>query len=504
MEVEQTKSDGLTREFAITVPGADIEKRVATRLAEIAKTVKMPGFRPGKVPLPILRKQYGASIIGEVLERAISESTTETLREKNLRPAMQPRIHITEFDEGKDLKFTMAVDLMPEIEAPDYAAIEVERMVVEVDDAMVEEALQRMADEQRVYETTGEGRAATPADALLVDFTGQVDGKEFPGGAAKDFVLELSSGTFIPGFVEQMAGAKAGEKRTVEVTFPEDYPAEDLAGKEAVFQVDVKELRERKKVEVNEELAKAAGAESLDAMKQAVKERLQSEYASISRMRVKRLLLDRLAEKAVFEVPEAMVEGEFAQIWKVLSGEDPRPQGHGDGGHDHDHGAGGHDHGEQEEERPDPAVQARFQRLLEESGKSVDELKEEYRAIAERRVRLGLLLSETGRANNITVSDDELNRAIANEARRFPGQERQVVEYYRKNAGAREQLRAPMFEDKVVDFILELAKVRERKVTGDELMADPEQEKTASGDDAGEDKAPSKKRQAGAEAAAKE
>ncbi|MFB3054543.1 MAG: trigger factor [Alphaproteobacteria bacterium] len=485
MQVEETKNEGLSREFAITIPGDDIEGRVSARLTEIAATVKMPGFRPGKVPIPLLRKQYGPSVIGEVLERAISDTTAETLREKNLRPAMQPKIQITEFDEGKDLKFTMAVEVMPNIGAPDFGAIELERLVVDVNDAVVDEAIARMAEERRAFEATDQDRASTGDDALLVDFTGTVDGDEFAGGAAKDFVLELNAESFIPGFVEQMVGAKAGETRTIKVTFPDDYPAEELAGKEAQFEVVVKELQVSKPVEVNDDLAKAAGLESLDAMKAAVKERLSSEYASISRMRLKRGLLDKLALLATFDVPGGMVENEFTQIWQKLSGVALDDQDH-DQDHGHDHGAGGHDHGDHEEARPDPEVQARFKRFLEESDKSEDEIKDEYRVIADRRVRLGLLLTETGRANNIAVPDEELNRAVAIEARRFPGQERQVVEHYQKDAAAREQLRAPLFEDKVVDFILELAKITDRTVTGDELLTDPDDEEEAG---AGEDEA---------------
>ncbi len=475
MQVEETKNEGLSREFAITIPGDDIEGRVSARLTEIAATVKMPGFRPGKVPIPLLRKQYGPSVIGEVLKRAISDTTEETLREKNLRPAMQPKIQITEFDEGKDLKFTMAVEIMPNIAAPDFGAVELERLVVDVNDAVVDEAIARMAEEQSAFEATDQDRASTVDDALLVDFTGTVDGDEFAGGAAKDFVLALNAQSFIPGFVEQMVGAKAGETRSIKVTFPDDYPAEELAGKEAQFEVVVKELQVSKPVEVNDDFAKAAGLESLDVMKAAVKERLSSEYASISRMRLKRGLLDKLAELATFDVPEGMVENEFTQIWRKLSGVALDDQ-------EHDHGAGGHDHGDHddhEEARPDPEVQARFKQFLEESDKSEDEIKDEYRVIADRRVRLGLLLTETGRANNIVVPDEELNRAVALEARRFSGQERQVVEYYQKDAAAREQVRAPLFEDKVVDFILELAKITDRTVTGDELLTDPDDEEEA-------------------------
>jgi trigger factor len=385
----------------------------------------------------------------------------------------------------------MAVEIMPEIEEVEFGSIKLERLVVEVDDASVDEALQRMADDQKAFDTSDEDRPSTVEDALLLDFTGRVDGEEFPGGAANDFVLELTNPNFIPGFVDQIVGAKAGETRTIKVTFPADYSADDLAGKDAEFEIVVKELRTRTAVEVNEELAKAAGLESLDAMKQAVRERLQSEYASISRMRLKRTLLDDLAKRATFDIPKGMAEDEFAQIWEQITGVPQQDPEHNHD-HDHDHGAGGHDHGADEEQRPDPATQARFAQFLEQSGKSEDELKEEYRGIADRRVRLGILLSETGRANDITVPDEDLNRAIANEARRFPGQERQVVEYYQKDAAAREQIRAPLFEDKVVDFIVELATVSDRTVTGDELMADDENNGADGGSDTDTDAAEAK------------
>jgi trigger factor len=499
MQVEQTKSEGLTREFAVTVPGADVEERITARLTDIGKTVKMPGFRPGKVPMPLLRKQYGPSVIGEVLEQTISDVTGKTLQENELRPAMQPKIQITEFEEGQYLKFSMAVEIMPEIKAPDYGAISLERQVVDVTEDIINEAIQRMADEQKAYDTSEEDRPSKEEDALLVDFTGSINGEEFPGGAAKDFVLELSSQTFIPGFVEQIVGAKAGETRTIKVAFPDEYAADDLAGKDAEFEVAVKELRVRTPVEVNDDLAKAAGLESLDDMRKAVKERLQAEYGNISRTRLKRSLLDELAKLADFEIPKGMAEGEFSQIWERISGEPVH-----DHDHDHDHEEGGHDHDDHEEHRPGPATQARFQQFLEESGKGEEELKEEYRGIAERRVRLGILLSEIGRDNNINVPDEELNRAVAAEAGRFPGQERQVIEYYQKDASAREQLRAPLFEDKVVDFITELANITERTVTGDELMAEDEDDAvTAKGDDADADKKPAKKKAAAKKTPAK-
>jgi trigger factor len=476
MQVEVTKSEGLSRQFAVTVAASEIDEKVNARLGELAKTVQMPGFRPGKVPVSLVKKQYGRSVIGEVLERTISETSARAISDNKLRPAMQPKVEIMAFDEGKDLEFTVSVEVMPEIAQPDFSGIEVERLVVTVDDKMVDEALERIAQEQKRYEKTDEARAAIAEDALLVDFVGKVDGKEFSGGAATDFQLELSSKSFIPNFVEQMTGAKAGEKRTIKVRFPDDYGAEELAGKDAEFDVTVKELRVARPMKVDDEMAKGVGLENLEAMRSAIRERLASEYGSISRVRLKRSLLDTLAATVDFDLPPVMVENEFAQIWKSISGE--ALPGHHDHEHDHDHDHAGHDHGHDHhhDEGPDLIAQGRFKQYLEESGKSVDAVKDEYRDIARRRVQLGLLLTEIGTVNGIKVTDEEINRAVVNEARRFPGQEREVIEYYQKNRQAMEQLRGPLFEDKVVDFILELAKVTDKPVTADELMADPEAE----------------------------
>nr|MBT6742058.1 trigger factor [Rhodospirillales bacterium] len=502
MQVEEIKIETpLTRQFTITVPADDIEGKVSERLAELGKTVKMPGFRPGHVPANILRKQYGPRIMGEVLERALSDSSAEVMKEKDLRPAMQPQVKIENFDEGKDLVYSITIEIMPDIEPVDFAKIKLENPVVALEDSMVDEALERIAAEQKVFEKTDEDRASVTEDALLVDFTGRVDGVEFPGGAAKDFQLELDSQNFIPGFIEQVVGAKPGENRKIKVTFPTDYGAEDMAGKDAEFEIDVKELRVRKGIEINDELAKAAGLESLDAMKDAIRERMGSEYGSISRNRLKRSLLDQLADLANFEIPARMADHEFAQIWQNISGEPLESPEQDHEGHDHgDHE--GHDHGDQgaADQKVDPAAQARFQEFLKESGKTVDELKEEYRGIAARRVRLGLLLTETGRENNITVADEELNRAVVTEAQRFPGQEQQVVEFYQKDPAAREQLRAPLFEDKVIDFVLELASVSDKSVTADELMAEPGE---SAGEDEGKPKAKAKKKAAPKKAAPK-
>ncbi|HEY4134475.1 MAG TPA: trigger factor [Alphaproteobacteria bacterium] len=492
MQVTETASEGLKREFLIRIPASDIETKLNARLQEMSAKVKQPGFRPGKVPMALLKKQYGPSLMGEILELAVAEGTREALDGKGLRPAMQPRIEIKSFAEGGDLEYSIAVELIPEIKPPSFSDIKIEKPTVAIDDAAIDEAAGRLLENNRVYEKTEDaGRQATKEDALLVDFIGRVGGTAFDGGTAKDFEVAMDSAGFIPGFVEQMHGAKAGDKLTVKVKFPDDYGNADLAGKDAEFEVDVKEVRVRKVSSLDDAFAKSVGFESLAELRKGLKERMEQEYSQVTRMRVKRNLLDKLADKCDFETPKGLVDNEFAGIWQQMTGQAPAHDAetcddpshdhshdhhghdHGDhAGHDHDHD---HDHGDHEGHDHGPATDV----LKGKSPEEIEKLKAEYRAIAERRVKLGLLLSETGRANNIEISKDDLNRALINEARRYPGQERQVFEFYQKNPDALEQLRAPVFEDKVIDYILELAKVEERKVTAEELMRDPDEDADA-------------------------
>jgi trigger factor len=440
MQITETSTDGLKREFKVVLSAQDIDQKVQGRLEELRQTVQLPGFRPGKVPVAVVKQRYGGSVLAEVLENAISDSSRQALNERGLRVALQPKIEVEKYEQGSDLEYKMAVELLPDVEPGDLSSIELEKLVVEVGDDEVGKAIERLAASRSTTEPLTEDRPAAKGDTVVIDFAGTVDGVAQPGMDAKEFPLELGSGRFIPGFEDQLVGAKAGEHVSVTVTFPEEYGVETLNGKEAVFEVDVKEIRKTVPAEVNDDLAKEFGLDDLEKLKESVRDKIRSDYGSVSRLRVKRQLLDKLAEGHSFPVPDGMVEIEFEAIWRRLQDEIQN----GNAG--------------------------------EDANKSEDELKAEYRGIAERRVRLGLLLSEIGRRNNIQVSQDELNRALIAEARRWPGQERQVFEFFKNNPQAVENLRAPIFEDKVVDFIVEMAKVSERTVPVEELMRDPDEE----------------------------
>ena len=442
MQITETSTEGLKHEFVVTIGAADIAQRVETRLQEIGRQVRLPGFRPGKVPLTVLRQRYGSSVMGEVLERAVNDTSSEAMREHKLRPALQPKVEIVSFNEGKDLEYKLAVEVLPEVVPMNFGDLKLERLRPEVPDEEVDRALERIAKQQR--KDAPVDRPAQTGDVVVIDFTGSIDGQEFPGGAGKGQRLELGSGQFIPGFEDQLVGAKAGDQRTVAVSFPADYGAPDLAGKAASFAVEVKEVREVQAQPIDESLAEAVGLENLQALRDAVRQQIERDYGGIAQQRLKRQLLDRLAERHHFPVPQGMVDIELDTIWKQFEAERERAK-------------------QQGVAEPD-------------EGKSDEEIKSEYRAIAERRVRLGLLLSEVGRSNNIQVAQEELNRALAEEARRFPGHERQVIEYYRNQPGALDNLRAPIFENKVIDYILEIADVTDRDVPIAALLRDEEED----------------------------
>jgi trigger factor len=441
MQVTETLSDGLKRGYTVVVPAADIEGRRAKRLAELAKTVQLPGFRPGRVPTAVVKQRYGTAVSAEVLEASVNDATQQVLTDRKLRSAGQPKVELVSgVGDAKDLEFKVELELLPDIAMPDFGAIELTRLKAEPQPEVIERALGELARRQRTLEDVEEPRPAVAGDVLTVDFVGKVDGEPFAGGSATDTDVEVAGSGFIPGFTEQIEGMSPGESRTITVTFPADYGAAELAGKEATFEITAKKLKRVILPAVDEQLAEKLGFEGgLAEVKQAITGQVQREYDALSRQRLKRVLLDALAERSVFPVPESLAEFEFSQIWQRVEA---------------DRTAGKLD--------------------ADDQGKDEATLRAEYRAIAERRVRLGLLLSEVGRTNNITVTNDELTRAMRAEAGRYPGQEREVLEFFRKTPQAVDSLRGPIFEAKVLDFVLELAKVTDQVVTPEELAQEPE------------------------------
>lgn len=524
MEVTETSADGLKREFRIVVPAGELEGKVVGRLDELGRTIRLPGFRPGKVPMQILRRRYGPSVLGEVLESTVQNSSADTIRERNLRPALPPKFDIVSFSEGADLEYKMLVEILPEIPEPEFGDLGIERLAVEVPEESIEAAIQRMAEQQRKSEPVE--RPAEMGDILVIDIEGRIGDDEIPGAGGKDRQIVLGGGGFIPGFEEQLVGAAAGEHREVRTTFPEDYAASHLAGKEAVFEVDVKEVRQRAPAVVDDELAVAVGLENLAELRDEVRQQMERDYAVAARLRLKRTLLDKLAERYDFPVPVGMVDLELDNIWaqrqaereqQVEQGAEAGEVGVATGEMDVEaaeepSAAAAPAHDAQSDApappadaagtEPSPVGDAEPPKDAAAEGATAEgasaesaiaeaaeaAAKAEYRKIAERRVRLGLLLAEVGRSNNITVTQDELNQAITREVRRHPGYERQALDFYRQNPEAVASLRAPIFEDKVVDFIVELAKVPERRVTPQELLALPDldTDETAGATPAGE------------------
>ena len=455
MQITETKAEGLRREFKIVVPAADIEQKLSSRLQELSREVSLPGFRPGKVPLAVVRKRYAASVMGEVLERAVAESSNMAIAERELRPAGQPRIEVTAFDEGRDLEYTLAIDLLPKFEPIDFATLKLERLKAEPTDQEVEEAIQGLASRHKRFKPVATPRPAQTGEQLLIDFAGTLNGVPFDGGTAKDWAMTLGASGFVPGFEENLIGKNAGDHVEFDLRFPDDYGNRQMAGKTTRFAVDIKEVRGPAAVEVDDQLAKEVGVEDLAALRKAIRDQMEREYGAISRARVKRALLDKLAEAHDFELPPGLVEVEVGAIWRQYEEEKAHEHHHEhDETCDHDH-----DHGAKKPEADDADTQ---------------EARTECREVAERRVRLGLLLGEVGRRNSIAVSPEEMTRALYAEASRYPGREKEVVEYFKKTPQALASLRAPLFEDKVVDFILEMAQVDERKVSPEELIKDPD------------------------------
>jgi trigger factor len=448
VQVTETLNEGLKRELKVVVGAEELASQLAAKLNEIKDQVRVRGFRPGKVPLAHLKRLYGRSLMAEVVQKAVDESSQKAVSDRDEKPAYQPQVVLPEaqdeiekiIDGAGDLSFTMTYEVVPAFEVGDFSTIELEKEVADVEDASVDEAIANMARHYQDFEPREEGAISASGDQVTIDFVGKIDGVAFEGGTGTDARLVLGSESFIPGFEDQLIGLKAGETTTVHVTFPEDYGVASLAGKPATFDVTIKEIAAPKEFVLNDDFAKKFGLESADALRERIREQIASEYEQVSRNKLKRQLLDRLDERYDFVLPERLVEGEFEQIWRALTAEMEREG-----------------------------------KTFADEGTTEEEARAEYRRIAERRVRLGLLLGRVGEEAQVTITDQEMQGALINRARQFPGQERQVFEFYRNNPQAMIELRGPIFEQKVVDHIVGLAKVTEKKVSRDELFADDEE-----------------------------
>lgn len=462
MQVTEKAAEGLSRTFEVVIPSKELQARLDAKIDEIRPQVRLKGFRPGKVPAAHIKKVFGESILGDLLnDELLPQSIDSTLKERSIEPASQPQVDVKsdpkELIGGADFTFEISLDIMPEFEAPDPKKLKIQRPVAEVEDSQIDDALAELANESKAYkEKTAKTAKAADGDAVTIDFIGKIDDEAFEGGSAEDARVVIGDGAFIPGFEEQLKGAKKGEERELKVTFPEDYQAKHLAGKEAVFETTVKLIEAPADSKIDDDLAKRLGLDSLGALKDALKQRFEREHSGQSRMRAKRALLDSLDTNKAFDLPASMVDQEFNNIWGQVS----------------------------------QAMEA-GQLDDEDKDKSEDELKEEYRGIAERRVRLGLVLAKIGQGSKVEVTQEEISRAINQEAQRYPGQEQQVVEFYSKNPNAVAQIRAPIYEEKVVDYVLELAEVKDVTVSREALFSD--EDETLGGKEPAKKKAPAKK-----------
>jgi trigger factor len=445
MQVKETVADGLKHEFQISVPASDLDAKADARLVDLKDKVRLNGFRPGKVPVSHLKKVYGRSVMAETVEQTIRDTNSQIFTERGFRLATEPKITMPTEEKavediltGKsDLNYTVSIEVVPSIQLADFKSFTVEKPVVEVTDAEVDEAIKRIADQNRPFAAKGDSAKAETGDRVTVSFKGTIDGVPFDGGTSENIQVTLGSNTFIPGFEDQLLGIAAGENRTLKITFPKNYANDKLAGQAAEFETSATLVEAPQETEINDEFAKSLGLESLDKLKEAARERLTAEFAGATRQRVKRVLLDRLDESHRFEAPPSLVEEEFKLMWNSIKAEME---------------SGG--------------------KTFADEDTTEEAAEQEYRKIADRRVRLGLVLSEIGEKNKITVTDDEVSRAVIERARSMPGREKEVWDYYRNNTNALAQLRAPIYEDKVVDFILELANVTEKKVTREDLFKD--------------------------------
>ena len=445
MQVTETSAAGLKREFRVVVPATDLQARVNERLDDLKGRVQLRGFRPGKVPVAHLRRLYGKAAMAEVIEAAVREANSKIVTDHGFKLAIEPKV-VLPSEEGavegviagkSDLAYTVEIEILPPITLADFKTIKLTRLTAEVTDAEIDQTLQRIAEQNRPFIAKSEG--AEKGDRVVLSFQGTIDGQPFEGGAGEDVPLVLGSGQFIPGFEDHLMGVKAGESRTFDIKFPDDYPAKAMAGKDATFAVTAKAVEAPGAVTIDDDFAKTLGLESLAKLRDAIKDRTQREHAAASRQKLKRALLDQLDERHKFEPPPSLVEQEFNNVWSSIE-KDLKDQG----------------------------------RTFADEGTTEEKARAEYRAIAERRVRLGLVIAEIGERNNIKVTEEQLNAAVMEQLRQLPGREQEVWDYYRKNPGALAALRAPLFEDKVVDFLIELAEVTEKPVSRDELFKEDE------------------------------
>ncbi|MGB0921875.1 MAG: trigger factor [Alphaproteobacteria bacterium] len=445
MQVSELTNEGLKREYKVVVPADELGGKLTAKIDEIKGQIKLPGFRPGKVPAKVVRSRFGTALLGDLVQEALQEGTRKAFEDNDLRPAMQPKVDMAsdmaQVEGGEDLVFTIEAEIMPDVPDADFPTVKLEKEVAEISDDDMMERLEEMAKNQKNFEDKDEGSAAENGDAVVMDFVGSVDGVEFDGGAAEGHQLELGSGQFIPGFEEQLIGLKAGDEKDVEVTFPAEYGSADLAGKDAVFKVKIHNVKAVAPVEINDAFAVGFGLNDLDDLKTKLREQMEQELGEATREKLKRALLDALDDVYDFDVPPGLLESEFNQIWGQFE-------------HEMEH----------------------LKKTFDEMDQTEEEYRAEYNKIAARRVRLGLVLAEIGRKNEIEASQDELTQAIMQQTRQFPGQEQAVFEFYSKNPEALAQMRAPIIENKVVDFILELANVTEKKVTKEELYTFPDEE----------------------------
>ena len=438
MKVTELKSEGLSKSYKIIIPSNTINEAIKARLTEVAATAKIDGFRPGKIPMSIVKNRFGSQVSGEIVEKQVSDSMRKLFTDKKIKPAMQPKV---DFEgkplDGTDVKFTVNIEIMPEIKVEDFSKMKFERLVADVEEKDVSKALEDIASNQKAYSPLKKKRKSKIGDSVLIDFKGFLEGKLFEGGSAENHKLELGSGQMIPGFEDQLVGLNVNDKKNVEVNFPENYQKAELSGKPAKFEVIIKDILEAEKAKINDELASRMGLPDLKALKEAIKSQIEINYKNTSRNRIKRDLLDKLSKQYSFEIPKSMLENENKVIW-------------------------------------DRFLEDKKAGVIDDAdkGKKDSVLKKEYTEIAERRVRLGLLLAEIGDENKITVTDDEIKNAVMQEARKYPGEENKVIEFYQKNPEAANAVRAPIFEEKVVDHIISKCTIKDIKVSVDKLFED--------------------------------